>query len=1006
MKSSTIIGATIVLAGVLFQAFVEAAEIRNDYPIQPVRFKEVQVEDGYWSPRLETNRTATVPHVFKQCEETGIIDNFAKAAGVKRGPYSSSPWADSVVGTMLCAVYNSVAIQPNPVLEAKADEVVKWIGAAQEPDGYLYAAAKVMSPEQLKPHWAYERWVNAISSHELFNVGHLYEAAVASYESTGKREFLDIALKNADLVCRDFVPGKFNQPQGHAGVELALVKLYRVTGQRKYLDCAKQLLDWRGDAKHHKIRGMLDQQGPLAQQSEVTGHQVSAMYCYAGMTDVAALTGDKEYGAAVERLWEDFVSRKMYITGTPGGTEEMFAKAYDLPNKKAYSESCMAISVALWSHRMFLLSGDAKYMDMFERVLYNGLAGSVSLDGKAFWYKDPLAADAATKINPGTGCFRRSPWHPCPCCPPNIARFIPSLPGYVYAADQKSLYVNLFMGSRTALQVNGAKVQVRQETRYPWEGKVSITIDAFNELDPSAPVEFGLRVRVPGWAQGRPVPSDLYRYEPAETPPVKLTVNGTAVPLVLEKGYAVVHRVWEKGDKVELEFPMPVRRVVAHEKVLDDVGRVALERGPVVYCVEGVDNGSNVVSLVVKPGAKLTAEFRSDLLGGVTVLKGKVEREIAPGKTKPCELLAVPYSTWANRELGTMAVWLIGEGSEHCVNAAGQWTPKQANEWYAAQPWLCGFNYIPATAINTTEMWQKDTFDAKTIDEELALAQDIGFNCIRVHVQYLVWEDDPNGLKQRIEQFLAIASKRGMRTMLVLFDDCNFSRYPEPFLGKQPDVVPGHYANGWTPSPGPKRVKDRAAWPKLERYVKDLVGTFAADKRVLAWETYNEPVSSLPLVEASFAWAREAKPSQPVTATLIGHGAIPERVAELSDVISFHEYDDAPGLERRIKGLLRKHGRPVLITEWLNRPKGSLVETCLPVLARHRAGAFNWGMVNGKTQTQFWWHSKAGTPEPKVWQHDLFRKDRTPYDEKELALFKDTIRQMSASGKPKGNPEP
>jgi hypothetical protein len=344
---------------------------------------------------------------------------------------------------------------------------------------------------------------------------------------------------------------------------------------------------------------------------------------------------------------------------------------------------------------------------------------------------------------------------------------------------------------------------------------------------------------------------------------------------------------------------------------------------------------------------------------------------------------------------------LAAEGAE--ALALGRWTPERGWTWYSSQPWLVGFNYIPATAINTTEMWQADTFDPKTIDAELALAEQTGFNCARVFLQYVVWENDPKGHERRMEQFLSIAQKHNIRTLFVLFDECAFSTMTEPFLGKQPDVIPGEYANGWTPSPGPKRVLDRAAWPKLEAYVRAVVGRFRDDPRVLGWDVYNEPSNtgmgnkSLPLVEAAFAWARQANPSQPLTAGVWGGTPESTRVClELSDVISFHSYAKAPELERKIAEL-RGQLRPILCTEWLNRPLGSVVESCLPVLARQRVGAFHWGLVNGKTQTQFPWGSKAGAPEPKVWQHDLFRKDRTPYDEKELTLFRETIRQAASN---------
>ena len=334
---------------------------------------------------------------------------------------------------------------------------------------------------------------------------------------------------------------------------------------------------------------------------------------------------------------------------------------------------------------------------------------------------------------------------------------------------------------------------------------------------------------------------------------------------------------------------------------------------------------------------------------------------------------------------------------------AGRWRSERSWAWYSSQPWLVGFNYIPATAINTTEMWQADTFDPKAMDAELALAEQAGFNCARVFLQYLVWENDPQGLEKRMDQFLSIAKAHGVRALFVLLDDCAFSTMTEPFLGKQPEVIPGEYANAWTPSPGPKRALDRAAWPKLEAYVREVVGRFRDDPRVLGWDLYNEPSNtgmgnkSLTLLEAVFRWARQVNPSQPLTADV--WGGTPETTRfclDQSDVISFHSYGKAPELERKISEL-RVEGRPILCTEWLNRPLGSVAETCLPVLARQSVACFHWGLVNGKTQTQFPWGSKAGAPEPKVWQHDIFRKDRTPYDEKELALFRDTILKSASN---------
>lgn len=332
-----------------------------------------------------------------------------------------------------------------------------------------------------------------------------------------------------------------------------------------------------------------------------------------------------------------------------------------------------------------------------------------------------------------------------------------------------------------------------------------------------------------------------------------------------------------------------------------------------------------------------------------------------------------------------------------------RWSAQKSWEWYKSQPWLVGFNYIPANAINTTEMWQKETFDPATIDRELALAQGIGLNCARVFLQYLVWESDPEGLKERMDTFLGIAAKHGIKTMFVLFDDCAFGTMTEPFLGKQPDVVPGEYANGWTPSPGPSRVVNREAWPKLQAYVKDLIGKFRSDQRVLAWDLYNEPGNtnmgnkSLPLLRSVFVWARQAAPSQPLTAGAWSPklGDIYEVTLGQSDVISFHEYGRPDAMRRKIAELQSK-GRPLICTEWMNRPLGSTLANILPILYQDRIGSMFWGLVNGKTQTNYHWGSKAGDPPPQLWQHDIFRGDLTPYDQNEIELLKRCI-HMSTS---------
>jgi DUF1680 family protein len=485
----------------------------------------------------------------------------------------------------------------------------------------------------------------------------MYEAAVAHFQATGKRTFLDVAIRNADLVAEVFGPGRLMNPPGHQEIEIGLVKLYRVTGDRKYLDLAQFFLDQRGNAEGHALYGLYNQDHlPVTEQTEAVGHAVRAGYMYAGMADVAALTGRTDYVDAIGRLWENVVGRRMYLTGGIGSRRqgEAFGDDYELPNRTAYTETCAAIANAMWNHRLFLLHGDAKYADVLERVLYNGFLAGISLEGNTFFYPNPLEADGVTAFNHGS--VLRQPWFGCSCCPSNVVRFLPSLLGYAYARRGEDLYVNLYAAGAAETEVAGTPVRVAQDTRYPWDGAVRLTVT------PETPANFALRLRIPGWAQGRPVPGELYTYLDAAAEPFALAVNGEAVDPAMERGYAVLRREWKAGDTVELRLPMPVRRVLCHEAVEDNRGMVALERGPVVYCAEGVDNAGQVFNLVLDDTAALKPEHRADLLGGVTVLRGtaRAVRRADEGGLEAADhpFTAVPYHAWAHRGAGPMAVWL------------------------------------------------------------------------------------------------------------------------------------------------------------------------------------------------------------------------------------------------------------------------------------------------------------------------------------------------------------
>jgi len=644
---------TNLIIGMLFtlSAFVQAGQGSRDYPIKPVPFTNVHIKDSFWSQRLEVNRTVTLPHNFKQCEVTGRLDNFAKAAGLIPGRYRGYQFNDSDVFKAIEGAAFTLALHPDPTFERYLDSVIALIGAAQEKDGYLYTPRKLID-SSYSPPGGKNRWVGEKDgSHELYNVGHLYEAAAAHYLATGKRNLLSIALKSADLVCNTFGPGKRHEVPGHQVIEIGLCKLYRITGDEKYLRTAKFFIDERGNAKGHDLIGEYAQDHiPVVEQDSAVGHSVRAAYLYAGMADVAALTGDATYVQALDRIWNDVVGTKIYITGGIGasGGNEGFSHPYALPNLSAYCETCAAIANAFWNHRMFLLHGDAKYIDIVERIIYNGFLSGVSMEGDRFFYPNPLESLRGAN---------RSAWFECACCPPNVLRFIPSIAGYAYATDASDVYVNLFIQGETSVKLQNRVVSITQSTHYPWGGAIKITVD------PGTAGSFGVKIRIPGWAQNRPVPGDLYRYLDQSKEQVVLKVNGQAVSFAPEKGYAAVRRTWKKGDVVDISFPMPVRRVVANEKLLDDKGRVALERGPIVFCAEWPDNkDGNVSNLVLHDNAQLRTEFRKELLNGVQVVRASafpvrrtLEKTVITDPEQ--EFTAIPYYAWAHRGPGQMLVW-------------------------------------------------------------------------------------------------------------------------------------------------------------------------------------------------------------------------------------------------------------------------------------------------------------------------------------------------------------
>jgi len=656
-----------LLAGVLAIASGTPAPAAGftarDYPIQPTPFTAVHLDDAFWAPRIETNRLVTIPYAFGQCKASGRMDNFERAAAALRGEKIENrkppgfPFDDTDVYKVLEGASYTLAVHPDPHLSAYLDSLIALIASAQEPDGYLYTA-RTIDPEH--PHkWAGpKRWLNEPDqSHELYDAGHLIEAAVAHYQATGKTNLLNIAVREADLIYNTFGPdtNQLHLWPGHEIIEMALVKLYRATGDRRYL-LAKYFIDVRGSHPggddYHQSRI------PPVEQTEAVGHAVRAGYLYSGMSDVAALTGDPQYVHAVDTIWENVVGKKLYLTGGIGARAkgEAFGDNYELPNLTAYNETCAAIANVFWNERMFLLHGDAKYIDVLERTLYNGLLSGVSLDGTKFFYPNPLESD---------GSHHRSPWFGCACCPGNIARFMPSLPGYFYAQSNETIYVNLYASSTVDFKMpNGRTVKLTQETGYPWDGAVKLKVD----LESTRSLNFTVKLRIPGWARNEVVPSNLYRFSDGINQPMTVRVNNEDVPVTTDLGYVTLTRSWSHHNLIELDLPMPIRHVVANENVAADRGRVALERGPLVFCLEWPDSPKiNVRKLLLPDDQPVTTRFDPALLGGVQVIEGRgfsVSTNEYHHIVKTLrDFKAIPYYAWANRGPGNMTVWIANKDS-------------------------------------------------------------------------------------------------------------------------------------------------------------------------------------------------------------------------------------------------------------------------------------------------------------------------------------------------------
>ena len=643
-----------------------SAQINHGYPIDPVPFTSVKVTDNFWGQRLQASREVTIPLAFSKCEETGRYENFVKAAH-PNDTYKVEGFSfdDTDVYKTIEGASYSLQTYPDKKLQKYIDSVLVIVAGAQEPDGYLYTA-RTVNPKH--PHnWAgKERWVAVENlSHEFYNLGHMIEGAVAHYQATGKRNFLDIAIKYADCVCREIGNGPQQKKYvpGHQIAEMALVKLYMATGDKKYLDQAKFFLDTRGYTSRKDAYSQAHK--PVVEQDEAVGHAVRAVYMYSGMADVAAITGDSSYIKAIDKIWDNIVSKKIYITGGIGARHagEAFGNNYELPNLSAYCETCAAIGNVYMNYRLFLLHGDAKYFDVLERTLYNGLISGVSLDGGSFFYPNPLSSN---------GKYSRKPWFGCACCPSNVSRFIPSLPGYVYAVKNDQVYVNLYLSNKAELKVDKKKILLEQETGYPWNGDIRLKITQGNQ-------DFTMKLRIPGWVRGNVLPGDLYSYADNQKPAYQVSVNGQTVESDVNDGYLSIARKWKKGDVVEVHFDMIPRIVKANPKVEADHGRVAVERGPIVYCAEWPDNRFNVHSILLNQHPQFKVTDKPELLYGIRQITTDAQALSydKAGKlvTKDVELTLIPYYAWAHRGEGDMEVWLPIDVSATSAQPqkAGQW---------------------------------------------------------------------------------------------------------------------------------------------------------------------------------------------------------------------------------------------------------------------------------------------------------------------------------------------
>lgn len=920
-------------------------------PLRGIPFSEVAFSDAFWAPRLETNRLTTIPHLLRELEKQGSLGEFRILAGEQSETYHGYMWGDSDVYKTLEGIAATLCLHADSLLAQQSDHLIGSILAAQAPDGYLFPHLQLTEP-------GYRHFADETSrTCESYSIGHLIEAAVLDHRLTGRTNFLAVARQAADLLRRTHAGGDLLRLSGHPEIELALIKLYEVTGEQAWLDLASSLVE-------NARRGTTawSQGHPPLGTDEAQGHAVAMLYLYSAATDVARLKGDAALTDLMLRKWTNIVSRKLYLTGGLGHSQhgEGFARDYDLPNDIAYCETCAAIANVFWQQRLFLASGDSAYVDVLERSLYNNVVAGVALEGNRFFYVNPLTADGRRQFNQGLNT--RFAWTGCPCCPVNLVRLIPRVGDYFYAAQGDEVFVNLFAAGQARIPTPNGVLALRQDTRYPWDGRVRIEILAA----PEEPVT--LHLRIPGWAKGRPLPSDLYRYADPGAEPVTLSLNRQPAPATEMKGYAVLRRVWHPGDCIELNLPMPVRRVLANEKVKDDAGHVAVERGPLVYCAEGADHDGQALNLILPDQAPLKAEAQPGLLGGITVIKAAGQRTAMDGsrRTESAALHLIPYYAWNHRGPGPMTVWLPRE-----IHAAP--LPYDTSKWVGA-------NYTPAYAANQVQMWHE--FKPDIIERELAAAQkQLGITSLRVYLHNLVYDAEREPFLARLEEFLAICNRHGIRPGFTFFDDC--WNHTNITLQTQPPVD-GRHNGRWAALQDAERKEENL--PKFKAYVQDVIRAHRQDPRVLWWETYNEPnladAFTARLRELAYGWAKEVQPSQPVIACWDDH--------PFTDIVDAHNYDDDfSGRWNQQADLNPTKG--TLFTEagarWYGRKprsNGSPIEVIHWLRTRRAAGKtvpgvyLCWELMVGNSHCRWYWGTPDGTPEPAIPWCGLLWPDESP----------------------------